>query len=222
MHLLNDQLKALDVCFTDHLVSPLTHPAFWHLLVGMNWKPLFQDIGKGYTSAIGKSLLLLTLAAAAAAGTWLWHHQWTDIQLLSIRQTSSHLCLALLGAWGWIRFYLAWKEKRAVAAQLVESEKQKKGIDDRLRAAMESKRDTVQPDPFVGWKFDPVHGVWKDKALLGYCPACKTNGKISAMQYNRHWYYCAACNKKYINPNDPPPRPPHSIPPEDFDSPSFA
>jgi hypothetical protein len=34
---------------------------------GMNWKPIFQEIGKGYTSGSGRWLIVLTVVVLTAA-----------------------------------------------------------------------------------------------------------------------------------------------------------
>jgi hypothetical protein len=184
----------------------LTPRCYECLIAGMNWKSLFQDIGKGYTTGLGRSLLALTGVILTAVGYWAWNRRWSDKQLLSIPQTSLYLCLALLVAWGWCRFFLAWKKIRKVKAVLADLERQKKAVEEQLAEALKQKPAPAAPDPFAGLEFDRNLGVWKDKTHLAYCPFCKANGRVSPMRYTPQWYYCAVCSRQFsTNPNYKPP-----------------
>jgi hypothetical protein len=229
----------------------LTQSRFGHLILGMTLKSIVQDVGKGYTTAIGKWLLGLTVAALGTLGILAWHHQWTDSQLLSIHQTSSHLCLALLAGWGWVRFYLAWKAKRAVAAQLVKAEKQagelrtlaielensskqqhendqKKIVE--LRQANEKLSSNPRLEDFLlDYDMRPANRVFFHKKNgQPYCPSCTLQGKIAPMQYLGNYWKCHLCKEKIYNGPDPNaaqmsgrPKPLPGMPPHDLGSPSL-
>jgi len=201
----------------------------------MNWKAIFQEIGKGYTSGLGRLLLTLTGIILTALVAWAWHYKWTDTQLLSVRQKSLDLCLVLLGLWGWTRFFLSWRSKRRVEKKLAESENQNKAVASQLEALRlqknqiesqlaetEEKKQTIETALRQALDPGPVHnflddyqwaqdnGVWYNrKTGMAHCPKCTPELKIAPMHVDGHWLKCHRCGTKLPNPHNlPPPDPP--------------
>jgi len=157
-------------------------------------KPFWlRAIHKGYLTAIGGSLALLTWAAVSTLAKWGALHAWTEKEVSTTRLGLSFLVLGLLGFDGWIRFWQVRKEKAVLEKHLEEALKPRSSprhfLDDFVPYANLGMFRHNPERPGLNW-------------LCGKCLAGEQ--KISYVQEFDKYWICPVCKSKFHDPKNSP------------------